>query len=393
MSSDGLPDQQRANLTSAAWAAASWARARRATWTDVPLGVHAPALEDPASPEELGPIPAAAPPPLPPPLLRLPPVQLSPVPLPPVPLPSLSLPSLSLPPLPLKPLPLPPAASETPGPSVGARVAEQVRALGGTIGRWLPRLASVQAIAALLAIVVAGVVYWWSSAATSTPRIAVREPVSVRPQGPPRKATGGLRVSSTPAGARVLVDGKARGVTPLTLTDVIPGSHEIELKSDAGSVKRSVTVAADKTAEITESIFSGWLAVYSPFDLDITEGGRALRLDDRHQVMLPPGQHELRLVNRALEYEAVRQVQLKPGEVTNLSLTAPPSTMTVTATEAAEVWLDGARVGVTPLNAVSVELGTHEIVVKRTTGGERRFTVTMTVKPFTLNVDFSKPAV
>jgi len=60
----------------------------------------------------------------------------------------------------------------------------------------------------------------------------------------------------------------------------------------------------------------------------------------------------------------------------------------VTAAEAAEVWLDGARVGETPLNAAPVPLGTYELVVKRATGGERRFTVTIGAAPFTLNVDF-----
>jgi archaellum component FlaG (FlaF/FlaG flagellin family) len=216
---------------------------------------------------------------------------------------------------------------------------------------------------------------------------------SVRPPATTRKATGGLRVTSTPAGAQVLIDGTARGVTPLMLTEISAGRHSIELKGDAGTVERTVLVARDKTAEIVESIFSGWLTVYSPFDLVITEDGRALRLDDRHQTMLGAGQHQLRLVNRALGYDALRQVQLKPGETTSLSVTPPPSTMTVTATEAAEVWLDGARVGEAPVNAWPVELGSHEIVVKRTVGGERRFTVTMTVNPFMLNVDFSKPAV
>ena len=143
--------------------------------------------------------------------------------------------------------------------------------------------------------------------------------------------------------------------------------------------------------EIEESIFSGWVAVYSPFDLTVTEGGRALLMDERHQIMLSPGRHVLRLVNRTLAYDAVRQVELKPGEVATLTVTAPPSTMTVTATEPAEVWVDGVRIGDTPVNAVSVPLGTHDIVVKRAAGGERKITATVTVNPYTLHVDFTRP--
>jgi len=250
----------------------------------------------------------------------------------------------------------------------------------------------VAAAAALLAVGGAGVKYVWQAAATSKARVAAFEPAAAPAQTTTRTAMGGLRVTSTPAGAEVLVNGKSRGVTPLTLADLPAGRYTIDLKSTAGAVRRTVTVAADMTAEIDELIFSGWLAVYSPFDVAITEGNRTLRLDDHNQIMLPPGRHALRLVNRALGYEAVRQVELKPGELLTLSVTPPPSTMTVTATEAAEVWLDGKRVGETPLNAMPVDLGTHEIVVKRAAGGERRFTVAVTVSPFTLNVDFTRPA-
>jgi hypothetical protein len=154
-----------------------------------------------------------------------------------------------------------------------------------------------------------------------------------------------------------------------------------------------VTVVADKTSEVDVPIFSGWVAVYSPFDVVVSEGGRALRLDDRNQIMVPPGRHSLRLVNRALAYDAVHEAEVRPGETTTVTIAVPSSTMTVTASEPAEVWLDGQLIGEAPLNARPVTVGSHDIVVKRASGGERRFTVTVTMDPFTLNVDFSKPEV
>ena len=259
--------------------------------------------------------------------------------------------------------------------------------------RWLPRAAAAVVVAA---VVVRGGLYLWNAVPARPARTAKVSLAAARPPAPTapaskRKPTGGLHVISTPPAAQVLVDGKARGATPLTITDLGVGRHTVELKSTAGTVERTITVAADKTVEMEESIFSGWVAVYSPFDLAVTEGGRALLMDDRHQIMLSPGRHVLRLVNRTLAYDAVRQVELKPGEVANLTVTPPPSTMTVTATEAAEVWLDGVRIGETPVNAVSVPLGTHDIVVKRAAGGERKITATVTVNPYTLHVDFSRP--
>jgi hypothetical protein len=216
---------------------------------------------------------------------------------------------------------------------------------------------------------------------------------AARPAAPAakRRPTGGLEVKSTPPGAQVFVDGKARGVTPLTLADLPAGRHAIELKSDAGSVQRTVTIAAGENAQVDESIYSGWLAVHSPFDVVVSEGNRALTLDDRSQVMLPPGHHQVRVVNRALAYDVVHQVDLKPGEGTNLTITPPPSSLTLTSSEPVTVWLDGERLGDTPLTAVPVAIGTHDLLVRRAAGGERKLTITVTANPFALHIDFSRP--
>ena len=199
---------------------------------------------------------------------------------------------------------------------------------------------------------------------------------------------GGMVVKTTPPGANVVLDGKPRGVTPLTIDELAAGRHTIEFKSGAGTVQRTITVAANTVTEIEESIFSGFVAIFAPFELVISEGPRTLSLDERNQLMLPPGRHELRLTNRALEFETVRQVDLKPGETVTLSIAPPMSTMTVTASEPAEVWLDGARIGDAPVNEAPLTLGTHDIVVKRAAGGEKRYTLKVTAKPLTLNVQF-----
>jgi hypothetical protein len=221
-----------------------------------------------------------------------------------------------------------------------------------------------------------------------------KEPVNARPSANVRSAaagqtkTGTLTVESTPPGATVTVDAKPRGVTPLTLSDLTVGRHEVVLESAAGTVHRTVKIAARETVELNESIFSGWLVVYAPFDVQIVEGGRVLQPDGRNQIMLAPGIHDLRLTNRALAYDAVQRVEVKPGEGTALRVTPPLSTLTVMSSDPAEVWLDGARIGDTPLNAAQVPLGAHEVLVKRTAGGERRFSVTIGATPFTLTVDF-----
>jgi hypothetical protein len=205
------------------------------------------------------------------------------------------------------------------------------------------------------------------------------------------RRTGRLRVDSSPAGARVIIDGRDRGVTPLAVEDLPQGSHTVVLESPAGSVRRTAAITAGHTTEIAETIYSGWLHVSSPIELQIGTGGREIRLDERSQAILPPGPHEIWVENRTLAYRGVYQVEIEPGETASISVVPPPSALTVTASAPGEVFVDGQRAGETPLTDYPVNLGTRDIVVRAASGAERRFTTTVTTVPVRLDVDFSKP--
>ena len=193
-------------------------------------------------------------------------------------------------------------------------------------------------------------------------------------------------MTSDPAGAAVFVDGHEQGVTPLTLDGIRSGSHEVVLKRGDLSIRRVVTVRAHETARVSEMLFAGWVTVFSPFDITITEGDQTIRLDDRHSAMLSPGPHDLRFANRSLAFEEVRRVDVRPGAFISLSLVPPPSTLNVRSTTPVEVWIDGIHIGQTPLTAIPVELGTRGIVVRGADGVERQMTVTVTTKPVDLDV-------
>ena len=218
------------------------------------------------------------------------------------------------------------------------------------------------------------------------------EPVAASPARPAGlRRTGQLIAQSQPAGATVLVDGKERGVTPLTLDDMSFGSHTVVIQSDKGSVRRTVKIAADRDAVVSESIFAGWLSVFAPFEVQITEGGRGIRLDESGKVLLSPGPHDLRFENGDLGYRETRHVEVQPGQTTSVSLVTTPSTITVTASAPAAVLIDGQQVGETPLTNHPIALGTRDIVVRGADGTERRFTRRVTVAPVLIDVDFSKP--
>jgi len=64
--------------------------------------------------------------------------------------------------------------------------------------------------------------------------------------------TGGLAVSTSPAGARITVDGKDAGISPVTLTSLPAGTHTLNVSS-AGymSQEQAVNVIADQTRAVS----------------------------------------------------------------------------------------------------------------------------------------------
>ena len=133
----------------------------------------------------------------------------------------------------------------------------------------------------------------------------------------------------------------------------------------------------------------GWVAVFSPIEVQISEANQGVQVDDRGRGMLPPGRHRLRFQNLELGYDETRTVEIRPTETTTINLT-PQTTIGVTANEPAEVLIDGTRVGDTPYEG-RVGLGTHTVTVKTPAGAERQLTVEATSKPVQLQVDFSQP--
>jgi hypothetical protein len=201
---------------------------------------------------------------------------------------------------------------------------------------------------------------------------------------------GSIAVTTQPAGAHVLLDGKAVGDTPLTLDGVVPGKHALTFVTTAGTVRKTVRVEAGKSVALDIPIYSGWIAVFSPIPLDIAENGRAIGTTEQGRLMLSPGRHQLSLTNRELGYKGTQVVDIDPGEERSISV-QPTGGLNANAVPWAEVWMNGKKVGETPLAGLQVPLGTHEVVFRNPQFPERRVTVTVTaIAPAAASVDFSK---
>jgi hypothetical protein len=208
--------------------------------------------------------------------------------------------------------------------------------------------------------------------------------------------TGRLQVQSEPAGAKVTVDGAPKGVTPVTVADLTPGDHEVVLQSDNGTARHVVNVQAGTTASLVAPLaastadgpVSGWLNVRAPFTLEIREHGRLLGTTDTDRIMVATGRHDLELVNDALGYRATRTVQVAAGKVASLNLDLPNGTINLNASPWAEVWIDGRRVGETPIGNLQVPIGPHEVIFRHPQFGEKRHAVSVTMSgPARLSVD------
>jgi hypothetical protein len=202
--------------------------------------------------------------------------------------------------------------------------------------------------------------------------------------------TGGIEVVTNAPGSAVLVDGQRRGQTPLVLTDIPPGRHIVVVQGPSGSVRRVVNIAAGKTAKIDLQIYSGWIVVSAPIELQIVEKGSVIATAGEGPVVLPAGRHDIELVNEALGYRSTRTVDIQPGEEERITVT-PTGLANINATPWAEVFVDGNRLGETPLANVSIPLGTRDVVFRHPQFGERRVTVTITGgAPAQVSIDFSK---
>jgi hypothetical protein len=210
-------------------------------------------------------------------------------------------------------------------------------------------------------------------------------------------STGQLRVSTTPSGARVAVDGRARGTTPLLVADLAPGDHEVLVEGRGRSVRQAVTVEAGVTAALllplagADAPSPGWLAITSTEEVQVFNGGELLGTSRTPRIMLPAGRHELELVNEDLGIRASHEVVVPVGRTATLELTLPTARIDLNATPWAEVWVDGARIGETPLAGVPVPVGRRVVTFKHPQLGERRVECLVSLKrPTRLGVDLRK---
>jgi hypothetical protein len=198
--------------------------------------------------------------------------------------------------------------------------------------------------------------------------------------------TGSLSVTSDPAGSAVTVDGTLRGQTPLAIRDLTPGRHEILVKSATTTYQRSVQIEAGATASLvvggapSATTSWGWITLNTPFPVQVQEDGRVVGTSEIERIMLSPGTHQLEFVANQLGFRQSSEVRILAGRGAPVSLTIPRVAMNINALPWAEVFVDGTRIGDTPLANVMQPIGEHEIVFRHPQLGEKRQVARLTLR-------------
>jgi PEGA domain len=205
--------------------------------------------------------------------------------------------------------------------------------------------------------------------------------------------TGQLSVATNPPGARVVVDGVDRGVSPVELTGLSVGTHRITLGEGRTSVSQQVTIRAGATSALVVPLASGgqdfgYLSVTSAVPVDVFQDGNLLGSSQSARIMMLAGRHTLDIANDSLGFRTARPVTIAPGAVSKISIELPSGTLSVNAVPWAEVWMDGQRIGETPIANLPARIGPHELVFRHPQFSEQRRSVTVTLKaPARVGVD------
>ncbi len=184
-----------------------------------------------------------------------------------------------------------------------------------------------------------------------------------------------LAVSSTPEGAKVLLDGKLAGTTPfpspvhvpagphtleVALVGYLPVSEEIIL-TGGQSIARTVNLVEDKregTLTVTAT------APKAKVFIDGREMGPA-----PWKGKLAVGEHEV-VVKAPGHHDATRPVVVMPDEERSveveMAIKGTPGKLNVlTSVQGAHVFIDGADLGQTPLAGILLPAGIYKITVSK----------------------------
>ena len=179
-----------------------------------------------------------------------------------------------------------------------------------------------------------------------------------------------LHLASDPPGASITVDGKARGVTPLSLTTLSAGKHLVLVeKRSYDTIRKSITLRND---ELTSREFKlqptlGLILVHS------TPAGAEVEIDGAHRGVtpslisdLPLGTYRARLVKPGyIPKEIELKTEGRSPVKYQVKLTSDSASLTIdSAPPNASVTINGVSRGTTPCTVARIPSGDSSLTLE-----------------------------
>lgn len=212
----------------------------------------------------------------------------------------------------------------------------------------------------------------WENTIEARPAQDLSLAVSLQPLAPPPKpATGTLRITSEPSGARVLMNGKSAGRTPARLEDLSPSDSLLIGLSKKGYKSWEKRIQPKEGEELAlhaslRPVDTSFLIRSDPPGAAVTLQGRQLRgLTPVRARDLEPGR-SYDLVVRLRGYQSWKGT-LPPGKpgknAFKVRLTPTPEygSLKINSKPWTKVTLDGEYVGETPLKLDKISAGAHRL--------------------------------
>jgi hypothetical protein len=206
-------------------------------------------------------------------------------------------------------------------------------------------------------------------------------------------AAASVRITSEPAQALVSIDGVARGSTPLVVSNLAPGVHNVTLVGRNRRVNRTIEIADGRPQTLhvllpAPQVGPGWVTIAAATPLRVFENGRFVGATGGEPIPLAPGDRDLELVNEEMGIRVRQRVSVQSGALTRITPVLPRGSLAINAQPWAEVWLNGERVGETPLGNLTRPIGFYDVLLRHPDYGERKARLRVTGEGTArLNVD------
>ncbi|MDP6924569.1 MAG: PEGA domain-containing protein [Candidatus Scalindua sp.] len=181
---------------------------------------------------------------------------------------------------------------------------------------------------------------------------------------------GSVCINSEPSNAMILINNKKAGFTPKTLTEILPGEHNVEIRMDGfENWSESVEVRSDKQ----NSIAAVLRAITGSINIESNPSEATIFLDGKEVSTTPDtithatiGIHEIE-VKMEGHAEWKKKINVKQGKEIALNAVLHPVTGSVrleSEPTGAVIIIDGEDVGKTPEDITGLSPGKHEVEMR-----------------------------